>query len=732
MPRISADERDCTRRFGALSTPIAEIRSAVTPKSSELANVKAVLRKLAIKVVDCRSGAPVVNTPVEKVLIADPGQAWDDKAHAAVRFFGDFSWDLVENYIIPYNEATGQPASATGFTSTDRSKLQVALTALGYNCGTAGKTFTDEDWTALEAYESDWYAAHPSETRPDKFVREVTKPWIARIVGDYNRRFFETLQMHLTGLGYECPESEFGTFGAVTAEKFATWQKVELGSKVPYTRLNTWDNYAARRTAVGKLQERRKMFSTNDDGIVYVPVPVTKIILGFRLKVQFRDFPVLLERQGYRPFPVVEPLPVTIEWADTTQDKAAGPWGWRYRVAGNKQPAAALPEFRSFIEAAVPGVISANWKDLSTTERIIAGFSPWFSLFKGHPEMVALAMVWAPPVWDGIPDPSPAFRITDKVYVEEGSLRRAGNMHIVTRAGDGAGSENYGNKGYGKLDHSNAPLWRGDDGHYGLDIHAAVGAKVFAIHGGQLERKSQGLTVGAGQYIALSFAHNGRSYRWTSFHFSAYGAPAGAVMAGEILGYGGRTGNMDPAGGQGLNPGHTHVESRDLLNRHEMRLASEVDAANAVCIPTNQTALLFPCRGENFRSADEADNPRGCRFAKTNVVNGCWAVAELACPYMHGTTRDNNRRLQAQLRYVFETYEGGFTDPGKLDGDIGTVPKKIAGAGKTRLAIRNFRIQLELTKEDAPETEGWEMDDAAWLLLDDWAAILQPETAPTD
>lgn len=732
MARISLDERDCARRFGALSTPIRAIRAAVTPRSSELANVKAVLRKLALKVIDCRSGAPIPNTPVEKVLLADAGAAWDDKAHAAVRFFGDFSWDIAENYIIPYNEATGQPASATGFTSTDRSKLQVALTALGYNCGTAGKTFTEEDWTALEAYQSDWYAANPSETRPEKFVKEVTKAWIGRIVADYNRRFCETLQMHLTGLGFDCPADEFGKFGTVTAEKFATWQKVELGSKVPFTRLNTWDNYAARKGVVGKLQERRKMFATNDDGIVYIPVPVTKIIAGFQVKVKFHDFPLLLERQGYRSAHDVQPLPVTIEWADTAQDKAGGPWGWRYRPAGDKGSVGGLPEFRSFVEAVVPGVPSAKWEDLTPAARAQAGFSPWFPAVKGHSEMVALAMVWAPPVWDGIPDPSPAFRITDKVFVEDGSLRRAGNMHIVTRAGDGAGSEDYGNKGYGKLDHSNAPLWRGDDGHYGIDIHAPVGTKVFAIHGADLERKSQGLTVGAGQYIVLNFTHQGRSYRWTCFHFSAYAAPAGKVMAGEIVGHAGRTGNMDPAGGQGLNPGHTHVESRDLLNRHEMRLASEVDAANAMCIPTNQTALLFPCRGENFRSADEADNPRGCKFAKTNVVNGCWAVAELACPYMHGTTRDNNRRLQAQLRYVFGTYEGGFTDPGKLDGDIGTVPKKIVGAGKTRLAIRNFRIAMMLTKEDAPESEGWEMDDATWLLLDDWAPILQPETAPTD
>jgi hypothetical protein len=422
-------------------------------------------------------------------------------------------------------------------------------------------------------------------------------------------------------------------------------------------------------------------------------------------------------------------LPVKIEWADTAQDKAAGPWGWRYRPAGNTGPVGSLPEFRSFLETTVPGIESADWEKLAPAARDEAGFSPWFPVVTGHPEMVALAMVWAPPVWDGIPDPSPAFRITDKVYVEEGVLRRPGNLHIVTRAGDGAGSETYGNKGYGKLDHSNAPLWRGNDGHYGIDIHAVGGAKVFAIHGGQLERKSQGATVGAGHFIALSFVHKGRTYRWTSFHFSAYGAPAGPVMAGEIAGYAGRTGNM---GQNSLNPGHTHVESRDLVNRHQMRLASEVDEANAVCIPTNQTPLLFPCRGENFRSADEADNPRGCRFQKTNVVDGCWAVAELACPYMHGTTRENGRRLQAQLRYVYETYAGQFSHPGKLDGDIGAVPKTIAGASKTRRAIRNFRIEMELTAKNAPENEGWEMDDQAWALLDDWAPILQPETAPTD
>lgn len=729
MARISLDERDSMLRFAALATPIHEVRAAVTPRSSELANVKAVLRKLAVKIIDCRSGEPVVNTPVEKVLIADPGETWNDKTHAAVRFYGDFSWDLVENYIIPYNETTGQPASATGFTAADRSKLQVALTALGYNCGKAGKTFTEEDWTALEAYESDWYAAHPAETKPAKFKKEVTAAWIARIVADYNRRFYETLQMHLTGLGYECPASEFGTFGPVTAEKFATWQKVELGTKSPWTRLNTPDNYAQRKTTVGKLQERRKLFATNDDGIVYIPIPVTKILKGFQIKIQFKEFPLLLERRGYRSAHDVRPLPVKIEWADTAQDKAAGPWGWRYRPAGNTGPVGSLPEFRSFLETTVPGIESADWEKLAPAARDEAGFSPWFPVVTGHPEMVALAMVWAPPVWDGIPDPSPAFRITDKVYVEEGVLRRPGNLHIVTRAGDGAGSETYGNKGYGKLDHSNAPLWRGNDGHYGIDIHAVGGAKVFAIHGGQLERKSQGATVGAGHFIALSFVHKGRTYRWTSFHFSAYGAPAGPVMAGEIAGYAGRTGNM---GQNSLNPGHTHVESRDLVNRHQMRLASEVDEANAVCIPTNQTPLLFPCRGENFRSADEADNPRGCRFQKTNVVDGCWAVAELACPYMHGTTRENGRRLQAQLRYVYETYAGQFSHPGKLDGDIGDVPKKIAGASKTRRAIRNFRIEMELTAKNAPENEGWEMDDQAWALLDDWAPILQPETAPTD
>lgn len=96
----------------------------------------------------------------------------------------------------------------------------------------------------------------------------------------------------------------------------------------------------------------------------------------------------------------------------------------------------------------------------------------------------------------------------------------------------------------------------GSGGHQGVDIGAQLGQEVYAVENGVLERRFDDLNSGAGYGWGL-LSTTDVEYRY--FHLSAFadGLDVGdAVVAGQVIGYVGDTGNATPGGW------HLHFEVR--------------------------------------------------------------------------------------------------------------------------------------------------------------------------
>lgn len=96
----------------------------------------------------------------------------------------------------------------------------------------------------------------------------------------------------------------------------------------------------------------------------------------------------------------------------------------------------------------------------------------------------------------------------------------------------------------------------GGGGHEGLDIGADVGQEVYAVENGTLYRKFDDLSSGAGLGWGLWSATDVK-YRYFHLDRFADGLAVGDdVVAGQLIGYVGDTGNASPGGW------HLHFEVR--------------------------------------------------------------------------------------------------------------------------------------------------------------------------
>jgi murein DD-endopeptidase MepM/ murein hydrolase activator NlpD len=96
----------------------------------------------------------------------------------------------------------------------------------------------------------------------------------------------------------------------------------------------------------------------------------------------------------------------------------------------------------------------------------------------------------------------------------------------------------------------------GSGGHEGVDIGAQLGQQVYAVADGMLYRQFTDLASGAGLGWGL-WSDTDTKYRY--YHLSAFapGLAAGdRVVAGQLIGYVGDTGNATPGGW------HLHFEVR--------------------------------------------------------------------------------------------------------------------------------------------------------------------------
>jgi hypothetical protein len=295
------------------------------------------------------------------------------------------------------------------------------------------------------------------------------------------------------------------------------------------------------------------------------------------------------------------------------------------------------------------------------------------------PHFVLFAMQWCQPVWDGIDDPENAI-INDQVYVEDAQYANL-KMHIVTTYFDIGGSDSYGGKGYGKSETRNSGtyLWR-SSGHRGIDLHAELGDNVYAVHAGNVASTSADGTA-AGNRITLAFQVNNSSLNIGYLHLDSFVITSGHVMAGKIIAYAGRTGNL---GQISRWPGHVHLNIQAIAT-HRIGLRESlsnlnIGNRNVNVIPSNDYPLLFPCACHVTNN----DNPAQCDFNNTGFVSACWAVAELRCPRMNDANR-RNRRIQAQLRNL-----GLYSN--LIDGLWGTLPTSTTSTiSGTRRGIHDFK-----------------------------------------
>jgi hypothetical protein len=96
--------------------------------------------------------------------------------------------------------------------------------------------------------------------------------------------------------------------------------------------------------------------------------------------------------------------------------------------------------------------------------------------------------------------------------------------------------------------------------HDGVDIKNDEGNPIYAMHDGDAVINYQ--DGGAGHYVRITSTIKGDKVALTYFHLKATDMKSGSVQAGDIIGYQGRSGNLDNAIKKGYAISHVHVKAR--------------------------------------------------------------------------------------------------------------------------------------------------------------------------
>ncbi len=451
---------------------------------SSQTNVKTVPGKLRVRVLDCLTGKPVTGCWVSLYKIGN-----DEIFNSSWYGERDIANCLPVIVAESDDEAGRQPLNPDGFTAArideiqvgrgkikrktvpeNRRSLQVLLTRLGYKLGSPSKKFGKLGWAALEHFEKDWYA-NRNQAPPEKFVYAITAEWQARIIEEYNRRFYHAVQLYLSALGHPCTKDD-GKWGADSKKALRRWQIVDLGledSNVIDGFCDFRDTQAEKqRKLAEKLRDCLKCYVTHkESGIASLPYPLERKFEETKVTIAFREFVVVAEKKEVLQRKLIDGLPVetptgfTVEWYPS-QDIAKGSWGWRLR-AEDKANAdrATLPEFNVNLEWTIPKTTDGDWKKLQRDQEGKA-FSPHYLIGSDdkQAEIAVFAMIWCQPVWDGVENPPLSHQTNKRVSVQSRGHCPQG-MHICTRGVDLGGLLPFGGKGYGMDESRNAPLHRG-------------------------------------------------------------------------------------------------------------------------------------------------------------------------------------------------------------------------------------------------------------------------------
>lgn len=104
--------------------------------------------------------------------------------------------------------------------------------------------------------------------------------------------------------------------------------------------------------------------------------------------------------------------------------------------------------------------------------------------------------------------------------------------------------------------------------HNGMDFKARYGDPIHAMYDGTAESLTQydldtGSVIGAGHYVEITSIINGKTVKTLYFHLKEKGRRTGQVKAGDIIGYLGRSGNLEEAIKKGLTESHLHIKVKE-------------------------------------------------------------------------------------------------------------------------------------------------------------------------
>lgn len=468
------------------------------------------------------------------------------------------------------------------------------------------------------------------------------------------------------------------------------------------------------------IEEYNNHRATDENGVLNIRIP-TNFLEGGKVHVDigFMDFPVICEaiNNDDRDDPISRPTNAeeatnykikflgndasnsqNLNWDDNVKGK--GHFGWQ--VSDEEE------DKRGMLQFAQRLYIKTDYNSFNGFDSDL--LSTFFDQDSNPIHFVLFGMQWCQPVWDEFNDPieNKAGAINYFCYIQKENEKNK-HMHLVTQYIINPNEKNfigsrYRGKGYGKGQNDpcppSEPKWRTDGTHPGLDIHAKVGDKVFAVHGGTLIENPVGKVPGNRAELSWKQQKVGDRHRINYVHlYSFVGLDDQPVLAGTVVGIAGRSGNLYPKSNQ---PGHVHLDV-GIKNKENIHLREDPDLDNQTCIPYNDIPLMFPCACQVTQilnlSVNEIKNKfvteEGrqwltehakitCNFEVAEYVATCWAVGELKCPYMHKKDRGNVFRLQAQLRYLNEKpteagdsfkkdNDNNYLHPGPIGDDGGLV-----------------------------------------------------------
>ncbi|MFP4680299.1 MAG: M23 family metallopeptidase [Chitinispirillaceae bacterium] len=483
-------------------------------------------------------------------------------------------------------------------------------------------------------------------------------------------------QLALAALGYD-PTKPYGNtyFKNGSAAYNRYWEdkgdeetRIESG-KIPPT--DKVDMIIKEYNALPRVQ----FGATDENGTLLLSLPISKMSKGMEITIGFHDFAIAKEallndtnssNPIFRSSNASQATGFYLQWRGSQSIKWDEDFGWHVKKSTDSSGSQKLRTAQTFSIPAPEDGMFRSFIDLQKSKKCFSRFYPDREEESvEEPHFVVFALQWCQPTWDNIDDNSSGLTssISDKSIIKDGAHAHK-HMHVVTTY-NGAG------RNYGIFATPPNAYRRYSDGsqrpHYAIDLHTELGSPMFAVHSGLLKGYS-GSGWGNNARLTWYMPDDSRKW-WTLYAHLDSVADQRHCMAGQIVGLAGRT--DIPA----YAPSHCHVltihgpsvSSSYRVNPKELH--DNVDVHNRMVIQTNSLPLVFPCVSTHQGSYSSIGN---CKMANKSIVNECWAVKELSCPFLHKTEEEfRYKRIQAQLKYLHLENPESYCSPGSIDGILG-------------------------------------------------------------